>query len=173
MQTSERARALPIAADWKRVLLLTFFTILAVGPTFLTHTQWLTGPLVNATLLLTCALIGPTQALLLGLLPSTAALASGLLPLPLAPMVPFIMIGNALYIVSFHLLRSRPVAGIIAGSVIKFVFLASVVRFLMTGLLGAPVASKLAVMMGWPQLFTALGGGAVALVLLLLLPRRG
>ncbi|MCD4762172.1 iron hydrogenase, partial [bacterium] len=56
------------------------------------HLQWLTGPLVNAILILALFLIGIRSALVLCMIPSLMALASGLLPAVLAPVVPFIMI---------------------------------------------------------------------------------
>lgn len=160
-------RTLPLAVPRTRYLTLLFFTVLTVGPLTMVHAQWLTGPLVNATLLLTCVLVGPMEAVLLGLLPSPIALSSGLLPLALAPMVPFIMMGNALFILTFHLLRNRGFSlGIVLGAALKFLFLASIAQFLMIRLLARPLASVVATMMSWPQFVTAVIGGAIAFGLL-------
>ncbi len=157
----------------KRVLLFALFALITLAPLTVRHTQLLTGPLVNMMLLLTCAAVGPTEALFLGLLPSPTALVSGLLPLPLAPMLPFIMIGNALYVLAFHLLRARsPVGGVVAGSVLKYVFLVFAARFLSAALLAPDAVPLAAKMMGVAQLVTALGGGALALIALRFLPRR-
>ncbi|MEK7217898.1 MAG: hypothetical protein AAB728_00360 [Patescibacteria group bacterium] len=163
---STATRALPIAAS-RKFLLFAFFTFITLAPLTMVHSQFITGPLVNAMLILTCVLVGPVEAVVLSLFPSPIALMSGLLPLPLAPMIPFIMIGNALYVAVFHYLKPKSgIAGVIAASGAKFLFLAASVRFVMSRLLDSPIVAKLAVMMGWPQLATALAGGCIALLLL-------
>jgi hypothetical protein len=162
----------PVAVSRKKLLLFVLFLAITAGPLTMVHAQWLTGPLVNSMLILTCALVGPTEAVILGLFPSTVALASGLLPLPLAPMIPFILIGNALYVVTFHSFGSRNFFGIVGGSVLKFLFLALTARLIVAPLVPATIAPTLLLMMGVPQLVTALIGGAIAVALLFLLPRR-
>ncbi len=167
------ARTLPQTIDWSKVMLLTLFAAITLAPLTMVHSQFVTGPLVNAMLLLTCTLVGPVEAIILSLFPSPIALMSGLLPLPLAPMVPFIMIGNALFVVTFQSLRGRSgVAGVVTASFVKFLFLAASVHIVMSRLLAAPLVAKLSVMMTWPQLVTALIGGAIALVLLRIVKLR-
>lgn len=171
MISATRTLVLPTSRTCGRVLLFAFFSIITLAPLTMVHSQFVTGPLVNAMLILTCALVGPVEAMVLSLFPSPVALMSGLLPLPLAPMIPFIMIGNALYVAAFHYLAPRGrIVGLVVGSFLKFLFLATAVRFVMVRLLAAPLVANLAVMMGWPQLVTALIGGGVALGLLLLFP---
>jgi riboflavin transporter len=77
---------------------------LAIGAPILgIHSQWITGPIVNAALILSVFLVGVRGAVLIGLLPSTIALGVGLLPAPLAAMVPFIIISNIIlvFVISF------------------------------------------------------------------------
>jgi hypothetical protein len=127
------------------------------------HNQWITGPVINATLLVAVVTLGPTEAILLGLMPSTVALLAGLLPLPLAPMLPFIMIGNAVWVMVFDALRSKNlIASLGIAAVLKFAFLHGSVVFLLSRMLDSGLTAQLAVMMSWPQLVTALIGGAIA-----------
>ncbi len=138
-----------------------FLTVSIVLPAFI-HAQWITGPIINASLLLATILIGPMEAVLLGLMPSTVALSTGLLPFPLAPMVPFIMIGNAILIISFHYLKGQNYAlrlGI--SALLKFAFLHYAVVLVMSKFLENPLVSKLMIMMSWPQFFTAVIGGII------------
>ena len=138
-----------------------FLAILIVLPALI-HNQWITGPIVNAVLLMAAILIGPMEAVILGLMPSAMALSTGLLPLPLAPMVPFIMIGNTLLIVVFCYLRNQNYAfrlGI--SALVKFAFLHFAAVFVISDLLEQGVLGKLAVMMSWPQLATAIIGGII------------
>jgi hypothetical protein len=165
MPTVSRTLALP-AFSRQRVLIFSVLWLLSIAPFFLLHSQWITGPFVNAVLILATVILGPAEAIVIGLFPSAIALASGLLPLPLAPMVPFIMISNAIFVGSFHFLRSRSsVAGVIAGSALKFTFLSLAARFIVAKLTPTLTLTLLA-MMGWPQLITALIGGFVALAIL-------
>ena len=140
--------------------------IVAIVPAFV-HIQWLTGPMVNAALIISAVLVGPMEAVLLGLMPSTVALSAGLLPLPLAPMVPFIMLGNAILVAVFHYLYKKNFfVAIGTAAFLKFAFLHFTVVWLMDGILDGKLVAKLAVMMSWPQFFTAVIGGVIAYGLL-------
>jgi hypothetical protein len=166
-----KTAARSLALDQGRLVIWSMLlAVMLVVPAFV-HNQLYTGPLINAVLLVACALLGTSSALFLGLVPSTVALATGLLPVPLAPMVPFIIIGNALYIIAFAGLR--PInfwLGVGIGSLIKFAFLAASVKWVMGSLLADPLVAKLSVMMSWPQLFTALLGGVIAFAALKAIP---
>lgn len=147
-----RARALEF------VLLLVIAT---AAP--LAHNQFVTGPIVNATLLIAVALLGMRDALLIGLIPSSIALAVGLLPPVLAPMIPFIIVGNAVLVITFGYLRRRNYwLGLVSGSILKFAFLFGTSTVVIGLLFDQNLASSVAAMMSWPQLVTALAGGVIA-----------
>ncbi|HCP60545.1 MAG TPA: iron hydrogenase, partial [Dehalococcoidia bacterium] len=78
-----------------REAVITFVVLLGIATVApLSGSQFITGPIVNATLLIAVALLGMRDGILIGLIPSTIALATGLLPAVLAPMIPFIIVGN-------------------------------------------------------------------------------
>ncbi|MFH1423573.1 MAG: ECF transporter S component [Candidatus Nealsonbacteria bacterium] len=152
------------------VLTIAQFAVLMVIATvvpILGHNQAITGPIVNAVLLISAVLLGPQGAVLVGLIPSVVALSAGLLPLPLAPMVPFIMISNTILILTFACLRRKNFwLGIAAASALKFIFLVSTSTVVMNLIAKQEIARKAALMMSWPQFLTALGGGVIAYFLL-------
>ena len=76
---------------------ITVFLILLVVATLAPYTrnQYISGTIVNCTLLIATATLGIRAGLLICIIPSTIALATGLLPPVLAPMIPFIILGNA------------------------------------------------------------------------------
>lgn len=142
--------------------------------------QLVTGSCVNAILAisamfgglgsgLTVALISPVLAFLLGIAPQIIT-------------VPAIMAGNAIYVVllygisgkSSNLLRQT--AGLVLAAAAKFAVLYLIVVKLMCGILSesllssgtmkAPMLKALPVTFSWPQLFTALLGGAIALAII-------
>ncbi len=139
--------------------------VATIAPLF--HNQPITGPIVNATLFLGVIFLGTQNAILVGLIPSVIALAVGLLPSPLAPMVPFIMISNAILIITFGWLRQKNFwLAVGAGSVLKFLFLFST-TFIITNLIAQKsIAQKAAQILSWPQLITALAGGLLAYIIL-------
>lgn len=140
------------------VLLLGIATAATLFPN-----QFITGPIVNATLLVAVASLGMRDAILIGLIPCSIALAVGLLPPVLAPMIPFIIVGNAILVVTFGYLRQRNYwLGLVAGSILKFAFLFGTSSIVISLLLNQNLASSVAVMMSWPQLVTALAGGMIA-----------
>ena len=137
--------------------------IAVVLPRFI-HNQFVTGPIVNATLFLGAYYLGNGNAILVGLVPSVTALSAGLLPLALAPMVPFIMISNAILIVVFNWLRKINFgSAAIVSSLAKYLFLYLTSIFVINALMPHNLAVKaMAVMMAWPQLVTALAGALIA-----------
>jgi hypothetical protein len=131
--------------------------------------QLLTGVVVNAALLIACVELGPGAAISIGVLPSLFAVMSGALPAALAPLVPFIMVGNALLVLVFQALRSRSYwLGAVTAAAAKSGLLLGTVGLLVaaTDLLPAPVVPVALTMMSWTQLATALAGGVVAYAVL-------
>ena len=135
--------------------------------------QIVTGIIVNAVLFTGAYYLNTTSALLLGILPSSVALAVGLLSPVLAPMVPFIIIGNAVLVLTFSWLLKLNfwVGGIVAG-ILKFAFLYGM-SFVIAGLiLNDKAAASVTGMMGLMQLITAFGGFILAGVVIKITGRR-
>jgi len=121
--------------------------------------QPVTGPVVNATLFLAAWLVGPLFGAAIGALTPVVALWRGILAAPLAPMVPFIGVANALQVVAAAYLRRAHVAAAVGvAAVVKWAVLSVAVRTLVD------VPPPIAVAMQWPQLLTALAGGVLAWV---------
>ena len=142
--------------------------------------QLVTGSCVNTVLAvsalvgglgcgLTVAVISPVLAFLLGIAPQVLT-------------VPAIMIGNSVYVVLLALLADKTGKNLlkqaiawVAAAAAKFASLYLVVVGLICGVLSesllaagvmkAPMLKALPATFSWPQLFTALIGGAVALVM--------
>ncbi|MDP3043755.1 MAG: iron hydrogenase [bacterium] len=143
---------------------------------FVVHVQWLTGPIVNAILILALFLAGIRSALTLCLIPSLMALSGGLLPAVLAPVVPFIMISNVILVLTvdyFANLRQTTAnsaksywPGVIIGAGLKFLFLFLSANVIAKLLIKQELAVKVAQMMSWPQFATAVTGGLIAWVIL-------
>ena len=151
---------------------------MAVMLPFFIHLQWISGPIVNAILILTLFLCGIRSALVIALVPSLMALAGGLLPAILAPAVPFIMISNTILILTIDwAYNNLKVAkkgywiGLALGALLKFAFLFFSVNIISNLLIKKELAVKIAQMMSWPQLATALAGGMIAWAVLKWLKR--
>ena len=146
--------------------------------------QLVTGSCVNAVLAVsalvgglgcgvTVALCSPVLAYLLGIAPQILT-------------VPAIMVGNCVFVMLLALLADKSGKNIlkqilawIAAAAAKFVSLYAIVVLLIcgvlregllaSGLMKAPMLKALPVTFSWPQLITALVGGAVALPIATLL----
>ena len=111
--------------------------------------------------------LGTSSAMTIGLIPSVVALSRGLLPVVLAPIVPFIMLSNALFVLVFSSLRQKSFSlAVIGAAVSKYALLHLTSQHLLATLLPQQFVSKAAMMMSWPQLATALLGGVIAFALL-------
>jgi len=155
------ATTFPIATYQVKDLAWTIGFVVAaiIFPALLAHTpqnQWVTGTIVNAILFLAVWRVGLVNAALVAALPSSIALMRGLLPALMAVLIPYIIISNIILIAAFYLLKKYPLAGIISASIAKFLFLFAVTTYFIK------IAGPLIVMMHWPQLFTALAGGLIA-----------
>jgi len=140
---------------------------------FYIHLQWATGPIVNALLIIALFLVGIRSALVLCLIPSLMALAGGLVPSILAPVIPFIMISNALFVVlvdyfyrSFKDSDKGYWAGLVIGASIKFLFLYFSINAISKLIIKQELIIKVAQLFSWPQLATALSGGMIAWIFL-------
>ena len=130
------------------------------------HQQWITGPIVNAILIAATLRLRANKALTLAVLPSAAALAAGTLPFVLAPTIPVIILGNMLLIAGVHILQTKPIQGVILGAVVKFIWLTIASQWILQFFLPGKFLGNVAAMLSWPQLATALLGGAIALGIL-------
>ena len=142
--------------------------------------QLVTGSCVNAVLAVsalvgglgcgvTVALCSPVLAYLLGIAPQILT-------------VPAIMVGNCVFVILLALLADKSGKNVlkqilawIAAAAAKFVSLYAIVVLLIcgvlregllaSGLMKAPMLKALPATFSWPQLITALAGGAVALLI--------
>jgi len=106
------------------------------------------------------------------------ALLVGQLASPMMPFIPFIMIGNILYVVVFGVLKDKNFGlyiGILAGAFIKFIFLyLSATKLVYVFGLNLPekILTKLAVSMGFTQFITAIAGGIITVIIIKILKQR-
>lgn len=168
-QTKTAVATFPIATYKVKDLIWTLvFTLTAIiFPAFLAHTphnQWITGTIVNALLFLAVWQVGFLNAALIAALPSSIALLRGLLPAPMAILIPYIILSNIILIAVFYLFSrieklsfQIEIVSVVTASFAKFIFLFTITSYFIK------IANPLLVMMQWPQLFTALAGGLIAI----------
>jgi len=150
-----------------------------IGKNFPGISQFFVGPAVNAILILTAIICGSTYGVLVGSLTPILAYLTGQLASALGPFIPFIIIGNILFVLCFIFLNKHgkygKYLGIIIGSFIKYIFLSiSASKLIPLFELNIPtkIVNKLVITMGIPQLITALIGGCFALMIISILRKR-
>ena len=142
--------------------------------------QLLTGSLVNMMLILCVMLCGLAPGLTVALLSPLFAKLLGIGPL--WEIVPLISAGNAIIVLIWFFIGKIKlwqkyyvphIAALIIGAAAKFLFLFLTVAKLMVPLLNmpAPQAAKISATFSVTQLFTALIGGALAVIMLPLLKK--
>ncbi|MBE6731474.1 MAG: ECF transporter S component [Ruminococcaceae bacterium] len=147
--------------------------------------QIVTGSCVNAVLAITVMLVGMGGGISVALISPVCAFLLGIAP-NFVTVLP-IMIGNVCFVVLLKLIAGesfkpywRPIAALIAAAAVKFGVLYFLVVVVICGLasgallgqkigeivvLAPPMLEMLPTMFTWPQLITALIGGAVALLI--------
>ena len=146
---------------------------IAVFTPFFIHVQWLTGSIVNAVLIIVLFMVGVRSALVLCLIPSLMALAGGLISPVLAPIIPFIMMANVMLVLTvdrvYYYFKNDLKGywvGLVVGAILKFAFLYFSLNIISKLLIKQELMAKVAQMMSWPQLATAITGGFIAWIFL-------
>ena len=142
--------------------------------------QLVTGSCVNAVLAVSALVGGLSCGLVVALCSPVLAFLLGIAPQILT--VPAIMVGNTVFVILLSLLADKSgkkivkqVIAWVAAAAAKFAALYAIVVLLICGVLSesllaagvlkAPMLKALPATFSWPQLFTALIGGAVALLI--------
>ncbi|MBN1594550.1 hypothetical protein JW933_01355 [candidate division FCPU426 bacterium] len=180
MRTMIQKQELSLLLPWGIWAVHLGMAFLAIG---LKMPQWLTGTLVNALLLSCLFRAGWKQAVLLGMITPLIATSVGVLPLPIIFMLPLIALANAGYVLVFDWAQAKSVSGaLLLSAFLKFGLLFIAVTWLTFtppayqtpgGINTLEIPAAIKYMMTWPQLFTALAGGAMVLGLQRLAARLG
>lgn len=132
--------------------------------------QIVVGPLVNAVIITSVLITDMKFGSLVAIITPVLAAITG--QFTIIPFMPFIMLGNVTFAVLFGLCSKYiktygNYVGIAVGAVLKTAVLVVSVKYLI-GLfnlgLKPPVVEKLAAAMSYPQLFTAVAGGVIAIL---------
>ncbi len=138
--------------------------------------QLVTGSCVNTVLAVAALFAGLWSGMVIALVSPMLAFLLGIAPQ--AVTVPAIMVGNTIFVVALHFLSGkaiwRKLLAWLVAAVAKFASLYGLVVWLICGLLSqelleagllkAPMLNMLPTMFSLPQLFTALIGGGLAMV---------
>ena len=129
--------------------------------------QLVTGSFVNAVLAATVLIAGMSSGVTVALISPVMAYLLGIAPQFVT--VPAIMIGNTVFVVLLKLISTdslwRKIAAWLTAAAAKFAGLWLLVTKIICGIAAAPLLEKLPAMFAWPQLATALIGGAAGLVI--------
>ena len=142
--------------------------------------QLVTGSFVNAVLAVTVLVAGLSSGITVALISPVLAYFLGIAPQILT--VPAIMVGNTVFVLLLHFIAGsdskklvRQVIAWLAAAAAKFAALYAIVVYLICGVfsegllasgaLKEPMLKALPATFSWPQLITALIGGAVALLI--------
>ena len=132
--------------------------LIPLGP----YSNFVVGPLVNASLLVSTVATGLIGGAVISIAtPFIASLTAGV-PILFAP---FIAIGNFILVLLFYLfMKKSKIAGIISGAILKFAFLfAAISIYVKLADLAQKQVANLLYAFSWPQLVTALVGGFIGI----------
>lgn len=142
--------------------------------------QLVTGSFVNAVLAVTVLFAGLYSGITVAIISPVLAYLLGIAPQILT--VPAIMVGNTVFVLILHFVSSKDYKNIVRqiiawllAAAAKFASLYAIVVWLIcgvfsegllaSGVMKAPMLTALPATFSWPQLITALIGGAVALLI--------
>ncbi len=161
---AEQVQAIPKEIS-KTGLFVFLFAGIMLAPLF--PNQFISGPIVNALLIIITVMLGLRSGILMCFVPSLMALVGGLLPAIMAPFIPFIMVSNIIMVFLFHKLRLKNYwLGAGAGSIAKFIFLFITSQIFFNFFVAQTLSKNIALMMSWNQLYSAALGSLIAFVFL-------
>ncbi|NPV27460.1 MAG: ECF transporter S component [Firmicutes bacterium] len=125
---------------------------------------YFTGPAINAVLILAGIFVGITGGVLIGCITPGVALMMGIIPPVVAPLVPVIMLANATLVVVFKLLsQTNQYVALTAAALAKYTIFFLAINYLLQYFnIKLPPPALLAFQL--PQLYTALAGGLIAVI---------
>jgi len=186
----------------QQITRIALFLALALAIQFMRFPQPITGPAINAILFLTALILGPYAALLIAVLTPGIALLTGIISPPIAPLVPLIMLANAILVLVFGgAYRLVPIiieglrpyisiklrynscsfwlllSSVGLASLTKFGFLLWTTQHLVKwlyqiGWLKITIPENALLAFQLPQLYTALAGGLLAIIIYRYLPEK-
>ncbi|MFP4698508.1 MAG: hypothetical protein ACLFMO_07360 [Eubacteriales bacterium] len=119
---------------------------------------YVTGILVNAILFCSVYFIGIKYGVIVAIASPFLAHLFGIMPLFI--VIPFIAAANTIYCILLTVLKKINIyLSVVVASISKFLFLYVIVNYIIT----IPAIARAALSL--PQLFTALGGGAIGIIL--------
>ncbi len=122
----------------------------------------ITGIAINAILFSAAMLVHPLAGLVIGLVTPWIAVVTGIMPL--AFMAPFIMAANAVLVLLFWVFKNKSLfVAVVNGALAKYAFFILTTNILV-GIIGKQLPPPALVIFGLQQLFTAIAGGLLALV---------
>lgn len=156
-----------LGLDLNTVLLSTLYIFSFLIPLLISKPQILVGSTINFLIVYTTLKYGFKKAIPILLIPSLVATGRGLLfgsaTIFLVYLLPFIMISNG--ILSLSIIKIKGILGVVIGCVLKVIFL-YLATYILVNTISLP--SIFLTTMGISQLYTALIGSGVALILYLL-----
>lgn len=140
------------------------------------YNNFIVGPVVNAVLIIATATVGVWSGVAIGTIaPFVSALTN---KAAIAPVIlafsPFIVLGNIIIVLAFFFIMNKnKVAAVATGAILKFGFLyAGITVFASIMKLQPKIAATLTNLFSWPQLITAIIGGAIALIVIKLVGKQ-
>jgi hypothetical protein len=167
----ERARWITQTGVFLAILIAAQAVTRMLGNTFVT------GSINNMLFILAVMLLGLSSAITLCVISPILATAFGIGPL--WPFVPFIIVGNIVLVILWHIIackyekkagrcKTREVIALIVGASTKFLVLfIGIVNLVVPYILGLqePQASVVSAAFSWPQIITASVGGLLAMLI--------
>ncbi len=153
----------------RTALLLAVVVAVQMVGRLLPFNNFIVGPLVNACLVVSTAMLGIWGGLIVSVVSPFTSLINNHAPVAAAllPFAPFVAVGNFLMVLGYYLLRKKSqIAGVVTGAVLKFAFLWCAIVVFLRIFTFPKFAQALLKLFTWPQLITALIGGAVAILVI-------
>jgi hypothetical protein len=126
---------------------------------------YFTGPVVNAVLIIAVIFSGVISALIIGCITPLAALVAGIIPPAALPLVPVIIAANSTLILVFHFIdKANRYAAWLGAAAAKFGVFYICLNFLLE-LVGVKLPAPMLAAFQLPQLYTALAGGFLAIII--------
>ncbi len=126
--------------------------------------SYITGPIINAILILAVIFVGPLSGVLIGCITPFVAFLTGILPAVAVPLIPVIMIANiTLVLVFWGFNRWNAYVAWLVAAAAKFAVFYLAVNFVLE-IFGIKLPGPLLAAFQLPQLFTALIGGFAAII---------
>jgi hypothetical protein len=149
----------------RTITLVGFMLSIALAVQLLHLPAFITGPVINAVLLVSAVFVGLSGSIIIGCITPVTAVLTGIVNPVLLLLIPIIMTANTVFVTLFFFLHSKnKYLAVVVAAAAKYLIFYGSLNYVLS-LAGIYLPEAIIAAFQIPQIYSALTGGAIGLAI--------